>query len=213
MIAIGLVLSLLFIPTIQQKEFPEAKPSLSIWWHAQVKIVRRMVILLCYPNVLLAVSIIVKGFYEILRCSKDMACALLGFEQYSFLASPRYLINPRFNLTSSLVSGLFYLSPGAGFILGSIAGGRYSDMIMARSIEARNGLKVPQDRLKSGFLAFFLIVPIATLVYGWCLEYNKGGLPVICIFAFIIGFGVMFAFSSLNTYVAGRYGRCHVEFG
>lgn len=135
---------------------------------------------------------------------QDLACGLLAWNQYSLLAAPRHLINPRFHLTSPLVSGLFYISPGAGFLLGAIAGGRFSDMTMANKIKERGGIRVPQDRLNSGLLAFFFIIPASQLIYGWCLQYDVGGLALAIVAAFFTGFGLMAAFSSLNTYCAGK---------
>ena len=80
---------------------------------------------------------------------------------------------------------------------------------MAKAIKAR-GHKVAQDRLRSGYLSFFFVVPASTLVYGWCLEFEKGGLAIVIIAAFVIGFGMMAAFSSLNTYTAGTRARWNV---
>jgi len=56
MVAIGLVLSLLFVPKIQQKEFEELKPSFGLWARSQFRTVKRTFSLLLYPNVFLAVS-------------------------------------------------------------------------------------------------------------------------------------------------------------
>jgi glycopeptide antibiotics resistance protein len=77
-------------------------------------------------------------------------------------------------------------------------------MTMAKKILERGGKRVPQDRLNSGLLAFFLIIPSSQLIYGWCLEYNVGGLGLAIVAAFFTGFGLMAAFSSLNTYCAGK---------
>jgi hypothetical protein len=140
--------------------------------------------------------------------TQDLACGLLAWTQYSLLAAPRHLINPRFNLTSPLVSGLFYISPGAGFLLGAIAGGRFSDITMAKKIIERGGKRVPQDRLNSGLIAFFIIIPASQLIYGWCLQYDVGGLALAIVAAFCTGFGLMAAFSSLNTYCAGKFRLC-----
>lgn len=138
---------------------------------------------------------------------KDLACGLLAWSQYSILASVRSLINPRFHLTTSLVSGLFYLAPGGGFLFGSLCGGKFSDITMAKWVRKRGGERVPQDRLNSGMVAFFFIMPAATLIYGWCLEYAVGNLALYIISAFFVGFGLMAAFSSLNTYCAGESHR------
>ena len=124
---------------------------------------------------------------------------------YSLLTPVRYLINPRFNLTTPLISGLFYLAPGAGFLLGTIGGGRWADLTVRRYIKKRSGTRVAEDRLHSGLVAFFLLLPAGTLIYGWCLEYVVGGLAVAIISIFCSCLGLMIAFSSLNTYCAGRW--------
>ncbi|KAH0293261.1 MFS general substrate transporter, partial [Aureobasidium sp. EXF-3399] len=185
MVGAGLLLSFFFVPSIAQPHQTTEKPSFRLWGKSQVEMLK-VFTLLVYPNVFFA----------------DLACGLLAWTQYSLLAAPRHLINPRFNLTSPLVSGLFYISPGAGFLLGAIAGGRFSDMTMAKKIIERGGKRVPQDRLNSGLFAFFLIIPSSQLIYGWCLQYDVGGLALAIVAAFFTGFGLMAAFSSLNTYCA-----------
>lgn len=77
-------------------------------------------------------------------------------------------------------------------------------MTMAKKIIERGGKRVPQDRLNSGLFAFFLIIPSSQLIYGWCLQYDVGGLALAIVAAFFTGFGLMAAFSSLNTYCAGK---------
>lgn len=187
MVGLGLVLSLLFVPSILPPNQVAQKPSLRLWAKSQVDMLR-VFTLLIYPNIFLT----------------DIACGLLAWNQYSLLAPIGHLINPRFHLTSSLVSGLFYLAPGGGFLFGSILGGKWSDITMIKRTRMRGGERVAQDRLHSGMFAFFFIMPAASLIYGWCLEYNVGGLAVPIISSFFTGFGLMAAFSSLNTYCAGK---------
>lgn len=45
--------------------------------------------------------------------------ASLTWNMYSLLTPIRYVLNPRFNLESPLLSGLFYLAPGLGYLLGT----------------------------------------------------------------------------------------------
>lgn len=85
-----------------------------------------------------------------------------------------------------------------------MAGGRFSDKTMAKKIHERAGKRVPQDRLNSGLMAFFFIVPASSLIYGWCLQFDVGGLALAIVAAFFTGLGLMWAFSSLNTYCAGK---------
>lgn len=141
-----------------------------------------------YPQVLLA----------------DISCGFLALTQYGLLSSIRHTVNPRFNLTTALISGLFYISPGAGFIVGSLAGGKFSDVSTKNWIAKRGGIRIPKDRLNSGLVPFFLVLPISILLYGWCLEKRFGGLALPIVLAFWIGVGVMSAFNGLNTYTAGE---------
>jgi hypothetical protein len=140
---------------------------------------------------------------SVLTTLKDLSCGLLGWSQYSLLTAPRYLINPRFHLETPLVSGLFYIAPGLGFLAGTICGGKFADITVKRRIRAR-GYRLPQDRLNSGLVAFFFILPMGSLVYGWGLQEEVGGLALPIISIFVAGFGLMAAFSSVNTYCAGK---------
>jgi hypothetical protein len=135
----------------------------------------------------------------------DLACGFLAITQYGLLASIRHTINPRFNLTTTLISGIFYISPGVGFIVGSLVGGRFSDHTVKRWIVRRNGVRLPKDRLNSGFVYLFIVLPISTLLYGWGLDKNFGGLALAVVMAFWIGVGLMGAWNGLNTYTAGTY--------
>lgn len=71
----------------------------------------RVVRLYKYPNLIMAA----------------LASSSLVWNMYSLLTPIRYVLNPRFNLNSPIQSGLFYLAPGCGYILGTFVGGRYAD--------------------------------------------------------------------------------------
>lgn len=101
------------------------------------------------------------------------------------------------------MSGLFYLSPGIGFLIGSVLGGKLSDRAVKRWIQKRNGVRLPQDRLNSGLTTLFGVVPISALIYGWTLQEQVGGMPVPIISAFFAGVGLLGSFNGLNTYSAG----------
>ncbi|KLU82473.1 hypothetical protein MAPG_01545 [Magnaporthiopsis poae ATCC 64411] len=129
-----------------------------------------------------------------------ITAGLLGFNMYAILSSVRRIINPRFNLTSPLTSGLFYLAPGIGSIVGSTLGGVISDWVVKRYIVKRKGLRIPQDRLRACIPAMLLVMPLGTMTYGWSVQKEVGGMVLPAAGAFIHGFGLMVAFSSLNTY-------------
>ncbi|CAK7245810.1 MAG: hypothetical protein STHCBS139747_007410 [Sporothrix thermara] len=146
----------------------------------------RILRFLAYPNIFLT----------------DIACGLLSWTMYSLLTPCRDLIDTRFHLTTPLVSGLFYLAPGAGFICGAIGGGRLSDYTMTRHTARRGGVRHAQDRLNSGLYGFWLVAPAGMLLFGWSLEKQVGGLALPVVAAFLAGVGIMLGFNALNTYTA-----------
>ena len=134
--------------------------------------------------------------------------------QYSLLSAPRYIISSKFHLASPLLAGLFYIAPAGGFLLGTILGGKYSDITVRKWIGKRNGIRLPQDRLNSGMIAFFLIIPAASLIFGWDLESRQpslGRLAVPIVTAFFVAAGLLAAFASLNTYAAGESHICSIK--
>lgn len=133
----------------------------------------------------------------------NVTCGFLGITQYGLLTSIRHIINPRFHLTTPLVSGLFYLAPGLGFIMGAIIGGRLSDHTVKTYIKKRGGLRLPKDRLNSSLVYIVGVLPISILLYGWALQKTLGGLALPIVMAFWIGTGLMGAWNALNTYSAG----------
>lgn len=135
---------------------------------------------------------------------QDIACGLLAWSQYSLLSSPRHILVSQYGLTSPLISGLFYLSPAGGFLLGTLVGGRFSDHTVRKWIKLRGGVRFPQDRLRAGSILWFFVIPAASLIYGWCIEEHAGGLALPIVFAFWIAAGLLAAFAGLNTYCAGK---------
>lgn len=117
----------------------------------------------------------------------------------ALLTPIRYVINPRFHLTSPLQSGLFFLAPGCGFFFGTYLGGRWADRTVKRWIN-RRGKRIPEDRLRSSFVAMGVVIPCCIIIYGWAIEKEKGGIPLPVICMFVQGFAQVIAFPSLNTY-------------
>lgn len=202
MMVLGLVLSIIFIPALPKKS-GHLKPAFDRETIATFNPLRSLSLLI-YPNVFFAVGYsIMPWSYAFLTIQQDLACGLLSWNQYSLLTAPRYLINPRFNLDTPLVSGLFYIAPGLGFIIGTVCGGKFADVTVKKEIIQR-GYRLPQDRLKSGLAGFFFIIPVSSLIYGWGLQQEVGGLALPIVSIFFAGFGLMTAFSSMNTYCAGK---------
>jgi MFS family permease len=129
-----------------------------------------------------------------------LAVSSLMWNQYSTLTPIRYVINPRFELTSPIQSALFFLPFGIGAFLGTFVGGRWSDFIVNR-YQRRRERRVPEDRLNSAVIFLLVIVPSTSLIYGWAVAKRAGGIPLVVISMFLQGFTQLCALPSLNTYL------------
>lgn len=119
---------------------------------------------------------------------------------YSLLTPIRYVLNPRLKLATPLESGLLYISPGAGYILGTLIGGRWADHTVKRWMVKR-GTRLPEDRLRSSLVFLGILLPGSMLLYGWTVDARLGGIPLPVICMFFQGVAQLAAFPSLNTYI------------
>ncbi|KAK5069838.1 hypothetical protein LTR51_008152 [Lithohypha guttulata] len=106
--------------------------------------------------------------------------------------------------SSSLVwnmysSGLFFVAPGCGYLLGTFFGGRASDWVVKRYIAKRNH-RVSEDRLRTALPFLGVVIPACMLIYGWSVEKAVGGIPLPVIAMFVQGVAQLMCFPSLNTY-------------
>jgi multidrug resistance protein len=129
-----------------------------------------------------------------------VASSALVWNMYSLLTPIRYVLNPRFELTTPLQSGLFYIAPGCGYLTGTFFGGRWADHVVKKWIRKRGGQRVPEDRLRSCLVALGVVIPACMLLYGWSIEKEVGGIPLPVIVMYIQGVAQLFCFPSLNTY-------------
>jgi MFS family permease len=122
------------------------------------------------------------------------------WNMYGMLTPIRYVLNPRFHLTSPTQSGLFFLAPGLGYLVGTLFGGQWADRTTKRWIKKRNGTRIPEDRLRSCLPFLGLAMPVSTLVYGWTVQECAGGIAVPVIAMFLGGVAQLFCNPSINTY-------------
>ncbi|KAI0842538.1 MFS general substrate transporter [Hypoxylon sp. FL0890] len=128
-----------------------------------------------------------------------LSSASLVWNMYSLLTPIRYVLNPRYNLTTPMQGGLFYLAPGCGYLLGTFIGGRYADYVVKKYIKKR-GIRIPEDRMYSALPFMGIIIPGCVLIYGWSVEKDVGGIPLTVVVLFLQGVAQLFCFPSLNTY-------------
>lgn len=163
------------------KELPRSKRTAHIL-HA-ISPIRVTKLLVSYPNLLIA----------------GLASSSLVWNMYSLLTPIRYVLNPRFQLTSPWQSGLFFVAPGCGYLLGTFFGGRASDWVVKRYIAKRNH-RVAEDRLRTVLIFMGIVIPACMLIYGWSVEKAVGGIPLPVIAMFVQGVAQLMCFPSLNSY-------------
>ncbi|KAF4974756.1 hypothetical protein FZEAL_8373 [Fusarium zealandicum] len=104
-----------------------------------------------------------------------------------------------------LIIGLLYIPSGAGYVVGSLCGGRWIDMIMAREARKANRydqhgklIYLPEDRMRENAWIMVTVYPLALLVFGWTLRYSlPTAVPCVCMFFF--GVSSMLVFSAATT--------------
>ncbi|KAM3530210.1 hypothetical protein MY4038_005054 [Beauveria bassiana] len=129
----------------------------------------------------------------------SFASAVTLFALYCMLVPIRFVLNPSFGLESPLLSGVFYLVPGAGCLCSTIIAGRYGDWTAKRWIRKR-GRRIPEDRLRACIPALAILQGGGVLIYGWTVDKAVGGMPVPLIFLFVQATGQIIASTMLNTY-------------
>ncbi|KAL4897141.1 major facilitator superfamily domain-containing protein [Aspergillus ambiguus] len=129
-----------------------------------------------------------------------LATGALVWCQYALLTPIRPILNPRFHLTTPIQAGLFYLAPGCGYLVGNLIGGRWADHVVRKYITRRNGIRIPEDRLRSCLVPICVLTPGSILVYGWTLDQDVGGIPAPVVAMFVQGVAQLLCLPSLNTY-------------
>lgn len=132
----------------------------------------------------------------------------LLYNMYSLLTPIRYVMNPRFDLTEPLYSGLFYLAPGFGYFVGTFFGGRWADHVVKKWIKKR-GRRLPEDRLRQVVIPLTIVYPVSILIYGWSIEKEVGGVAVPVIFMFLSGVSQTSIFPAVNTYCLDSMPELH----
>jgi len=109
---------------------------------------------------------------------------------------------------NSTYTGFMYFGVGLGNVLGSLYGGRYSDFMLKRSqkkltLKKKGGVIPSEGRLKS-IIPGLILFPVGLLCHGWSVNFVwPWYIPFIS--QFVVGFGMMFVFSSTSTYLVEQF--------
>lgn len=183
--AVDLALAIMFLPEtsrVTELTLKRRRTGKKEWW-VSYNPLRVLINVFRYPTLTLA----------------GIVSMSMHFNMFSLLTPIRYVVDPRFNLTEPVYGGLFYLAPGFGYVIGAVFGGRFADYHVKKYMQIR-GRRVPEDRLRSMIVAMGIVLPVSVMIYGWCLEKEKGGIAVPVIMLFLGGVAQTVCYPSINTY-------------
>ena len=95
---------------------------------------------------------------------------------------------------NSIFVGLVLLCYGVGNLVGSLAGGKYSDVVLRKLKAANDGKGEPEFRIKSTRIALYFL-PTSLIIYGWVVEKQQNiALPLVALF--ILGLATIWIYTS-----------------
>ena len=102
--------------------------------------------------------------------------------------------------------GLLYLPPSIAYIITSIFGGRWIDVIMRRAAQKANRIDpvtkkliyLPEDRMRENVWISASLFPFSLIAYGWTIQYGLPW-PVPAVTTFLYGIGAMLVLGATAT--------------
>ncbi|KIK92690.1 hypothetical protein PAXRUDRAFT_560563 [Paxillus rubicundulus Ve08.2h10] len=142
----------------------------------------------------------------LLRSPNIMAVTLANtftlVSEYVLLMPLAYTVGARYGLTSEALIGACFLPNGFGNLIGAPIAGRLSDMVVRRWMDKRNGVWVPEDRLRATYVGGLILVPLSLVVAGLTTTYIDGpiGLSINLVCLFTGGMGVDLVLTPISAY-------------
>jgi MFS family permease len=103
-----------------------------------------------------------------------------------------YTLGKRYNLDSAALVGLLFIPAGIGSFIGAPLAGRLSDRAIVRGRAKRQGVWVPEDRLRAALVSAGLLAPLSIILSGLITRYvpRHVGLGLNIVVLFINGLAV-----------------------
>lgn len=154
------------------------------WWRAAV----RPFVLFVYPSVLWSALVYSLSIGWLIVVSESIALLYENKETYNF---------------SPLGTGLVYISPFVGGILGTAVAGRVSDMIVRWMTRRNGGIYEPEFRLVMA-IPVAISTAIGLMGFGWSVQERDAWI-VPTIFFGIISFGCSLGSTTSITFCVDSY--------
>ncbi|KAF8129158.1 major facilitator superfamily domain-containing protein [Boletus edulis] len=141
-----------------------------------------------------------------LRSPNIMTITLMNtfalISDYALLVPIAYTVGAKYGIESEGLVGALFLPNGFGNFVGSSLAGRISDKMVRRAKEKRNGVWVPEDRLRAVWIGGLVLVPISVTLSGFTTAYVDGtvGLIINLVCFFTNGIGVDMVLTPIGAY-------------
>ncbi|KAF8126610.1 MFS general substrate transporter [Boletus edulis] len=141
-----------------------------------------------------------------LRSPNIMSITLMNtfalISEYALLVPIAYTVGAKYGIESEGLVGALFLPNGFGNFAGSSIAGYISDKVVRRAKEKRNGVWVPEDRLRAVWIGGLVLVPISVTLSGFTTAYVDGtvGLIINLVCFFINGVGVDMVLTPIGAY-------------
>ncbi|OBT55777.1 hypothetical protein VE04_03224 [Pseudogymnoascus sp. 24MN13] len=169
---------------IQQLRLYEGRLHQDNWFRVAI----RPFILFAYPAVLWSAVVYACSVGWLIVLSETVAVVYRNPETYNF---------------SALGTGLIYLSPFIGGVLGTVVAGKVSDIIVRALARRNGGLYEPEFRLVMAIPVAFTTV-IGLMGFGWSAE-NRDSWIVPTIFFGLMSFGCTLGSTTAITFCVDSY--------
>ncbi|KAJ6524044.1 major facilitator superfamily domain-containing protein [Mycena capillaripes] len=134
----------------------------------------------------------------------NFCCAAVLVSEFGLQVPMAYTIGKRYGITNEALIGACFIPMGLGNILGAPLAGWLSDRTVIKWKAKRNGLWVPEDRLRGTQLGGLALVPLSILASGAITTFVGGHVGLVlnlCCF-FVNGIGVDLVLSPSLAYCA-----------
>ncbi|KAF8437474.1 major facilitator superfamily domain-containing protein [Boletus edulis BED1] len=122
---------------------------------------------------------------------------------YVLLVPIAYTVGAKYGIEGEGMIGALFLPNGLGNFVGCSIAGYVSDKVVRQAKEKRNGVWVPEDRLRAVWIGALVLVPISIILSGFTTAYVDGtvGLVINLVCFFTTGVGVDMIFAPIGAYV------------
>ncbi|KAK3696756.1 hypothetical protein LTR37_017780 [Vermiconidia calcicola] len=153
-----------------------------------IRVATRPFILFCYPSILWSTLVYSLSIGWLIVLSESVSHIYENKESYNF---------------DSLQTGLVYISPFIGGILGTAVAGKLSDVVVRYMSRKNGGIYEPEFRLVMGFpIAIF--TTIGLMGYGWSAQERDLWIVPTIFFGFI-SFGCSLGSTTAITFAVDSY--------